>query len=524
MKLLLEGKDVTQDQKKITELRIAVNTWINNIKNHNLNNIGDNILISSVYYKPTYNIGLLTRYEKRILQYTSLPYKNQEIAKQEITSLAQVPRWDYELTKVTDVLPKSKIWKISGSEEVATCPTCSGKKKIKCPDCQNGKISCHVCHGKGSLTCTSCNGSGHRQCTSCGGRGYTESRSTKTRNKYSSYGEMRVESYTETTRNNCRSCNGTGRISCSACDASGHTKCSYCGGTGSLQCTTCHGSSYITCTTCAGLGQVMKFIQMENSFEDKYNIYSKTYSDLATNFPDLSNLCRNASGFSRFDESGTSFSKDFLSEYPYLSQGYNKLYNEKFPLLDQYKDGIRIIKQRLQVFEIPVYEVKYQFEGENYVMLVYGGKLQVYAPVSPLSKYADSVLEEAKRLFKLKKYSTSLSLINKSIKLDSRNNTKDVAELKEKILKCINRDYKTGSFLGLVLNIVFFAALIYFLAGRLYFIIPGIAAFYHRITTLSEVLPWVLWAGFTAAMFLFLPKNIPYTEKKIRDSYKIFFI
>ncbi len=514
MKLLTNGKDVFQDQKKVLDLRKAINTWINGIKNHNLENLGDKIEISSAYYKPSYCVGLITRYEKRILNFTQEPFTNQTVSKRVITSISQVNRWDYELTKTTENIPKPKIWKIPGSEEVTTCPKCSGKKQIKCPDCSNGRITCHICNGSGRLVCSSCNGKGYHRCSSCGGKGYTESHSTKTRTKYSSYGEMRQESYTETTKRNCKSCNGKGNHPCRSCGTTGYVRCRNCNGAGTVKCSTCHGFSQIICPVCSGVGQIIKYIQLEHSFEDKYHKYCKTYDSLNHSFPKLTELSKGASGFSLLHENKSSFQEKYLSNFPYIAQEYDKLHYETIQIVQESNNSIKINKQQLQVFEIPVYEVSYSYEEKNYTLLVYGGKQKIYAPISPLSKFADSVLKNAKRFYKTKQYSKSLEQLNKNITLNQENITKEVSDLKNKIVKHIHRDYKVGSVIGLIASIGLFTALVNLLSEHFYFIIPRVAKFYDEIITLPKVLPWVMAAIYAIFMIWFISKNSNYTIEK----------
>ena len=514
MKLLKNGKDVSLDSPKVSELKKAINTWINGIKSHNFENLGDKIQILSVYYKPSYNVGLLTRFEKRILDLTQVPFNNQTIQEQTITVLSQVKRWNYKLTRADKDIYKTQIWSIPGSQKVITCPECSGKKKVTCPDCNHGKVVCYHCNGSGKFTCTSCNGKGYHTCNHCHGVGHTTSSRSKTRNKYSSYGEMRTESYTEYTKHPCKHCSGKGSFPCETCNKKGIVSCTVCHGKGKLICKTCGGSAKITCPTCAGAGQVLKYIQLEHSFEDIDQKNCKLYNSLKDNFPRLSELSKKSSGFKLLEENNKCFPDDYLSDYPYISEEYNKLFNETAKIVQESNDSIIIDQQLLQVYEIPVYDISYSYKKKDYSLLVHGGNQHIYAPLSPLSEFSDSVFKKAKSTFKMRQFSKSLELLEKCISMKQENITEEVFSLKEKAIKLIYRDYKVGSMLGLILSIGIFTSVINLFSNRIYFIIPKVTNFYHRITTLPKIVPWMLSGIFSILMIWFISRNSKYTIDK----------
>ncbi len=514
MKLLKNGKDVSLDTPKVSELKKAINTWINGIKNHNFENLGDKIQISSVYYKPAYNVGLLTRFEKRILDFTQVPFTNQTIKEQTITLLSQVKRWNYKLTRADKDIYKTQIWNIPGSQKVITCPECSGKKKVTCPDCNHGKVVCYHCNGARKFTCTSCNGTGNHACNSCNGVGYTTTSRTKTRMKYTSYAEAREESYTEVTKHPCKNCGGKGSFPCTTCERTGFVACEVCNGKGKLTCKTCNGTAKITCPTCAGAGQVLKYIQLEHSFEDIDQKNCKPYDSLKDNFPKLSELSKKSSGFKLLEENKKSFPVDYLSDFPYISEKYNKLYNETAKIVQESNDSFIIDQQLLQVYEIPVYEISYSYKQKDYSLLVYSGDQHIYAPLSPLSEFSDSVLKKAKSTFKMGQLSKSLELLEQCISLNQENVSEEVFSLKEKAIKLIHRDYKVGSLLGLILSIGLFTSIINLFSNHIYFIIPRVTNFYHRITTLPKIVPWMLSGIFSILMIWFIARNSKYTIDK----------
>lgn len=514
MILLMNERDVSLDTQEAIELKKALNAWSNSIKNHNFQNLGDQSNISTIVYKPAYIVDLLTRYEKRILAHTQVSFKGQTVEEQTITDLAQVKRWDYKLTRDGDDLYKVQYWSIPGSKKVITCPECSGKKKVKCPDCNHGKVVCHHCNGVGKFSCTSCNGKGYHICSNCSGVGYTTTSRTKTRKKYTSYAEARDESYTEYTKHPCKSCEGKGHLPCKTCNSKGVVSCTTCNGSGKLVCNTCGGSAQITCPTCSGTGQVLKYIQLGHSYDDVDRKRSKLYESLVKNFPKLSELSKTFEGDKIFEENENSFPENYLSNYPYISEDYNSLYKESLRVVKESNDSIIVDQQLLLVNEISVYEISYSYNQKNYSILICGSDRIVYAPISPISEFSDSLLKKAKKSYNLKQFSKSLDLLEKCISMNQENVTEAIYELKEKAIKHINRDYKVGSIIGLVLSISLYTLIINALSSEIYFILPRVTKFYHRIVTLPKVVPWMLTAIFAIIMIWFKSKNSKYTIDK----------
>lgn len=514
MKLLTNGRDVSLDTQEAIELKNAINAWSNSIKNHSFQNLGDQSKISSIVYKPAYIVDLLTRYERRILSHTQTAYKGQTVDEQTISDLAQVKRWDYKLTRDDDDIYKNQLWNIPGSQKVITCPDCSGKKKVKCPDCNHGKIVCYSCKGAGEFSCTSCNGKGYHLCKSCNGVGHTTTSRTKTRMKYTSYAAPTSESYTEYTKHPCKSCGGKGSFTCETCNGKRVVSCNICKGSGELTCKTCGGSAKITCPTCAGAGQVMKYIQLEHSYNDENDRRSKLYDSLEKLFPKLTDLVKALPGNKLFEENKSSFSENYFSNYSYIAEHYNILFGETLRVVQESKGSIIIDQQQLQVYEIPVYEISYSYLQKDYSLLVCGNKHNVHAPISPISEFSDSLLKKAKTFFNLRKFSESLDQLEKCISMNQENVTDEVQALKEKAIKFIHRDYKIGSFLGLILSIGLFTTIINLFSSNIYFIIPRVTRFYHRITTLPKIVPWMLSGIFTILMIWFISKNSKYTIDK----------
>jgi len=133
-------------------------------------------------------------------------------------------------------------------------------------------------------------------------------------------------------------------------------------------------------------------------------------------------------------------------------------------------------------------------------------------------------LKKAKSSFKMRQISKSLKLLETCIGLKQENVTEEVYRLKKKAIKLIHMDYKVGSFLGLILSIGLFTSIINLFSHHIYFIIPRVTNFYHRITTLPKIVPWMLSGIFSILMIWFMSKNSSYTIDKygVRIKFALF--
>lgn len=108
------------------------------------------------------------------------------------------------------------------------CPTCKGKKKVKCTRCTDGMadVPCPECAGQGFLNCRACGGRAVFPC-SCEGK-----------------------------NPKCPKCGGTGAgADCDAC-ARGVINCARCSGTTTINgpCPDCKKKKMVPCPTCQGTG------------------------------------------------------------------------------------------------------------------------------------------------------------------------------------------------------------------------------------------------------------------------------
>ena len=137
---------VSLDKAMESRIRQAVNAYADGIPNNPLTTLGDDIGISHVSLRPMYTLKVDTQYERRWKADFDNPYRGKAGH-----YVPDKPVWNLNLcaapSTLTDVTHKHVI---QDSEQIYTCPTCSGR----------GKVTCSNCGGDGTVTCSSCNGRG----------------------------------------------------------------------------------------------------------------------------------------------------------------------------------------------------------------------------------------------------------------------------------------------------------------------------------------------------------------------------
>jgi len=203
---------------------------------------------------------------------------------------------------------------------------------------------CDQCKSTGRETCQSCRGEGLATCTTCWGRGQT------TRDGTSS---------------SCHDCNGSGKSRCSYCDGGGGVKC----------------------TACLGHLKLVHFDQLIVHFQSRTD--ERVIGETAL----PSSLVGHASTTTAYHEEGPRLEPiaghggggPFRGSHGRVNHQVNAAVNELIEG-ERLADGEKIIKQRLSVESLPVYEATYRWGNGLRHCWIYGHGLTVHAPDYPVSR------------------------------------------------------------------------------------------------------------------------------------------
>mmetsp|Transcript_11954 Transcript_11954/g.18040 ORF Transcript_11954/g.18040 Transcript_11954/m.18040 type:complete len:432 (+) Transcript_11954:1861-3156(+) len=236
--------------------------------------------------------------------------------------------WDIEAHPSRLFANERREIEVPHTSTVTDCDRCFRRGTISCKQCGGqGSNNCHRCHGSGAVTVTH-HDHGHH------------GHHSHHHHHHHSHGHHHNH------RETCHSCHGSGRRTCSRCN----------------------GKGFVTCPTCDGTGYLRCFIRLDIQWK-KYE-GKRVLSQSA--LPD--NLIMNAGGATMFHE------EDFvirpISHLPQqeVNDAANKLIAEQ-----QIPNVERLLRQRIEIRRIPVYEVHYTYKGSDPRRFwVYGTERQVY--------------------------------------------------------------------------------------------------------------------------------------------------
>lgn len=211
-----------------------------------------------------------------------------------------------------------------------------------CDRCaRRGTIACSSCTGVGTLVCVGCHGSGtvvlHHHHSTGSHHHHHHSSSDSHHHHHHHHHETRQT-------------------------------CGRCGGSGRSRCVTCVGTGFVTCTTCTGTGVIRRYIKLDVNWKLYKSERVVDPSGLAAN------LIRGAGGVLMFQEEDAAIRPVSHLPQPNINQACNELVaSQKLPSVEL------LLRQRIQVRCIPVYEVHYTHKSpELRRFWVFGTDRQVY--------------------------------------------------------------------------------------------------------------------------------------------------
>ncbi|MDA8090568.1 MAG: lysozyme inhibitor LprI family protein [Nitrospiraceae bacterium] len=435
LKEIFIEKNIT-DKDQLQELKNIISAWSNNIPEHDLLNFGDRIEFLTIRAVPSYKIQLRTQYEKREVIRIQESYKGENILPKEVDE-NNVDVWSYNVSLTENFEKNVQTYAINNSKEVFTCSSCKGHGKVVCIRCRgNGKIECDNCKGHGGIKCHICGGAGQRRCADCNGSGHR--------------GQQR-----------CSSCAGTGHKTCSTCGGRGERTCSKCKGRGEIVCSKCNGKGDVVCGSCEGYGKIVSYLAFKDIFEPEFNNELISYDNVPSEIisGDSIHIYNDVSSPQKLiDDDGSILLDIVRQQIPqdyFNSVTYENLRKTLVNLLISSKEskklGIigkdcRILKQKLCLKRIDIFEIKYKYSGKEYQLYIYGTNRKIFAPISPISEVRQGYLDSVNDLYKKKEYLAALETVGKAVKMNPKDEYS--IKLRKQILSKINRPYLIGGAVG----------------------------------------------------------------------------
>jgi len=478
-------KDVSYDEQLIAILRQKINEWGNNIPHHDFYNLGDQIEVLSLWYKPSYPIRFSSQFETRVKGKSFHPYKNESIPQRKYDSLNDFEAWDIDhLPEVNQFENNEGKFYVQGSQYVTQCHTCSGRGVVTCPKCKGQKKTiCPNCRGTGRDTCEKCNGKGETVCKYCEGAGGFD------RQYKNSSGDW------YTTRENC-ACNGRGAWTCNICKGNGKIDCNGCKGSGKVTCTKCKGKGVTQCQTCQGKRELLHYFYIHRKLG--YTDYESciSHGDVYNHFPEYNENYQNYKSEDIYVDNQQSITKEDVPDCEHLIEYVNEY------IVKARNDAGNWDYQHFQQLSIScinTWELKYRFNGKDYVMLFAGSNYEVVPGLSPVSEVTCQQWNNAVSLTKKYSYLKAYNTLLVAAEMNVHELKEQVSTARKKILKKINDAYFFGSIAGMILSMFFggFIAYGYFNEVNL---IMDYAGFINRET--NWFYSYHAWSQ--TAFFLFL--------------------
>ena len=375
---------VSLDKAMETRIRQAVNTYAEGIPNNPLTSLGDDINISHVSLRPMFTLKVDTQYESRWKADFNEPYRG--------TAghyVPDKPAWDLNLCAAPDTLTNvTHKHVIQDTEQIYTCPTCSGSGKVTCGTCGgDGRVTCTSCGGRGTTDCSSCKGKGSSHCYSCSGSG----RVSRTRQETRYRGNV-TELVTIRETLSCSSCGGQGRRICTSCNGRGSFTCSICGGRGRVTCSKCGGDGRVTCHTCAGQKRMISYraVMQEFSYSHNTNYVSDTSMFSSGEFADIHSRYKGYEVYSETNSKGKITSHKLTELNQQMGGFLDKM------LTAEAKSGKSIIYQHLTITRLDAYYFEYSYGGSSYQGVLLDGEFHP-GKISPISEHAEVVMDNTER-------------------------------------------------------------------------------------------------------------------------------
>lgn len=439
-----ESQVLTLDQQLQSQVRHAINTYAKSVPNHPLNNLGDEVKLTSAVSQSYITICLRSEFDTRRLLKHSEPWREQQYSHQKRESSV----WQYRFpVNTAKFYMSSRMSVVEGTDQVLRCQSCTNGSnpctvcdsdgKVRCDDCSGrGRVNCSSCRGSGERTCQHCSGKGSIRCNNCYGKGKVEFTDYRTEYRYN-YNTKRNEPVRVpyTAYKNCITCGGSGKIDCRYCWGKGAIKCNTCSGSGKLTCNTCSGKGRVTCSTCHGYRRV---ICSTCDGQAQLFDYTAIHQDMSHDQL-IRSLCSDALKASgEFYEKVSSLhaeqiyydvcDRGVVDVEPLEKYGNASVVQAVRQLQRDFQsrenDNVRIAFQDLRIERVVGVLVSYQYHGQTYVGVLHNGQFYP-GPTSPISNLAEEIMDRSDKYLRFRMYpqayhSASLANVMKVYGTESR--------------------------------------------------------------------------------------------------------
>lgn len=452
-KPLIDEEDVLYNKVLLKSLLEEVDSWAKEMEDYGIDNFAETMNVKGLLYRPSYIIRTSSRFESRGLTERTLPYKGEKIGERKYYSLNDVDAWGLDVGKVDSFEEWSKTFNITGSEWVEECVTCRGKGKTACSTCDGkGKESCSSCSGTGKKHCPSCSGKGKTSCSSCSGRGYRVKQEIQT--YYDTMDQANRQKMTDV-KVHCSSCGGSGRKKCSHCGGSGKVNCSVCGGVGTQTCRRCGGSGITTCSSCKGSGKQLRLIQLHQGSHVTNQKVKGIQYQIFNDFPDFNFNTDLIMGSLVREFNGDKLPDDLLED-SHIDALYRDHITDTLEVPATIPGGHEYLMrgQWAGIYQLECYDLAYQYEGQDYRLLLYfndEGKSFIYAPESPFAELRDSYLELAEESLAKGKLDDAYGNYLCALDLEGDEKSEKLLDIEEQLEKRYTWSYRLNNWFAMLL-------------------------------------------------------------------------
>lgn len=493
-------KQVSDDEKIKSSLIQSINNWANNIPHHPYKDLGNKIKVLSIWYKPAYPVRLRSQYEKRTKLKGEAPYTNQNIPPRKYYKLSDFNSWDISLVDIKDFKDSTDEYYVDGSQFVEDCHHCNALGWKTCHTCNgNQRVTCPSCRGSKKQQCNSCGGRGSNQCHKCGGTGRENIQVSKERRRnIGTYDDPQwtYEQYYVTETRTCTSCNGKGRKQCHPCGGTGELTCTTCRGTGKVTCPTCNGSGRVTCPVCKGHKRLYHHFYVKRELDYTDQNVCVIQGDIYENFPEFLDNYGGYESKTVFSNKANAIDLDQLPEGNHLNSFINK-FIDAAKVEDTDYHSMQF--QQLDITCIDTWELKYEFEGKEYVMAFTGSQFQVIPGLSPIYEVSFNYWEKGISSARFFNYAKAAKTLHKALKIGVFEIKENIKDSLNSVEEKINQSYDLGAKIAFLISLFFGTFLAYAYYSQVNYMF-GYASFINNPD--SFLFSYHIWAQTIFSVFI----------------------